>query len=443
MSNAKSFEVVETLHTPLCSELDPMEFPKISVTATKVIINGSIENLEHLLREYGITCRFNMLTREDEITIPGIRFTPDNQANCAIQHVINLCINNNMPKADVVGHLKAIADRNSYNPIMEWIESKPWDGKDRLNTVIDGVNVPASYDDVKQLYLNKWFMCAVGMLNNGLNGEILDYEGILVFQGDQGLGKTMWFKQLVPKELRHLIRDGLELDLNNKDSRITFASHWLVELGELDATFKKSEISALKAFTTMSSDKIRRPYDRVDTILYRRTVMFASVNDEQFLQDTTGNRRFWCLPVTKLSMPGNFDAQQFWAQVKVELANNGGAISKPWFITGDEARKRDEANALFSVSDPIEESLMSSINLNEQNKEFRGTATAFCKLIGINNPSRPQLSNVKKILKSYDCEEVRTGNGRFIVTPYPQKVDNDLFRDLGFERLIAGNWSRI
>lgn len=443
MSKAMNLEAVETLHTPLCSELDPSLFPKTTITSTKVIINGSIENLQYLLKEYGITCRFNMLTREDEINIPGIKFTPDNQANCAIQHIINLCINNNVPKGDVVGHLKAIADRNAYNPVMEWIESKEWDGKDRLSTVIDGVKVPASYEEVRDLYLKKWFMCAVGMLNNGLNGEILDYEGILVFQGDQGLGKTMWFKSLVPKDLRHLIRDGLELDLNNKDSRMTFASHWLVELGELDATFKKSEISALKAFTTMSSDKIRRPYDRVDTVLYRRTVMFASVNDEQFLQDSTGNRRFWCLPTTGLSMPEDFDAQQFWAQVKSELENNGGAISKPWFIVGDEAKKRDEANSLFSVSDPVEESLMNHIPLTSTNYEFRGTATAFCKLIGIQNPSRPQLSNVKKILKSHGCEEVRTGNGRFVITPYPSKVDNDLFRDLGFERLVAGNWVRV
>lgn len=443
MSNDVNFEVVENVHTPLCSELNPMLFPKITITPTKVIINGSIENIQHLLKEYGITCRFNMLTREDEINIPGVRFTPDNQANCAIQHVINLCINNNVPKGDVVGHLKAIADRNAYNPVMEWINEKPWDGKDRLSSVIENIEVPASYEDVKWLYLRKWFMCAVGILNNGLNGEILDYEGILVFQGDQGLGKTMWFKSLVPKNLRHLIRDGLELDLNNKDSRMTFASHWLVELGELDATFKKSEISALKAFTTMSSDKIRRPYDRVDTVLYRRTVMFASVNDEQFLQDTTGNRRFWCLPTTKLSIPDDFEPQQFWAQVKVELSNNGGAISKPWFIVGDEAKKRDEANSLFSVSDPLEESLMNNIPLTSKDHNFRGTATAYCKLIGIQNPTRPQLSNVKKILKSHGCEEIRTAAGRFMITPYPSKVDNDVFRDLGFERLIGSNWTKI
>ncbi len=442
MFNLQKLAVVDTQYTPLCSELDPKTFPKVTITTNKVIVNGSIENLEFLLREYGITCRFNMLTREDEITIPGIQFTPDNAANCAIQHVINLCINNNVPKGDVVGHLKAIADRNSYNPILKWIDSEHWDGIDRLSAVIQGVEVPELYSSVRDMYLKKWFMCAVGMLNNGLNGEILDYEGILVFQGTQGLGKTMWFKNLVPKELRHLIRDGLELDLNSKDSRMTFASHWLVELGELDATFKKSEISALKAFTTMASDRIRRPYDRVDTILYRRTVMFASVNDEQFLQDTTGNRRFWCLPTTKLTMPEKFNAQQFWAQVKVELDNAGGPMEKPWFITGKDAVRRDNANALFSVTDPLEESLLASIDLDGEYRDFRGTATAYCKLVGINNPSRAQLSNVKNILKSYGCIETRTKSCRFICTPTPRKVDNEKFSDLGFEKLIAGTWVR-
>jgi putative DNA primase/helicase len=67
-------------------------------------------------------------------------------------------------------------------------------------------------------------------------------------------------------------------------------SHWVVELGELDSTFKKSDVSVLKAFITRRQDKLRRPYARRDSVFPRRTVFAGTVNDYQFLHDNTGNR---------------------------------------------------------------------------------------------------------------------------------------------------------
>ena len=62
------------------------------------------------------------------------------------------------------------------------------------------------------------------------------------------------------------------------------------------ATFRKSDISALKAFLSRSDDTIRMPYDRRAQVVPRRTVYFATVNEDKFLQDVTGNRRY--LPIT-------------------------------------------------------------------------------------------------------------------------------------------------
>jgi putative DNA primase/helicase len=46
-------------------------------------------------------------------------------------------------------------------------------------------------------------------------------------------------------------------------------------------------------------DKLRLPYARTDSEFQRRTVFAASVNPEEFLQDETGNLRWWVLPVTR------------------------------------------------------------------------------------------------------------------------------------------------
>lgn len=435
MIKPNQIELVDNFdYIPMCQEIDPMDFPKVKISATGgVRLNGSMENVEFLMEQYGITCKFNMITREEEVSIPASKFTADNEANSSINTVVNLCINNNIPTQHVVNHVKAIADRFAYNPVMDWIDSEEWDGKDRVSQVVKGVRVMKGYEEIKSIYLRKWFMCAVGMLENGTNGMNLDYEGILVFQGKQGVGKTSWFKGLVSRELRGLIRDGFELDLNSKDSRISFASHWMVELGELDATFKKSEISALKAFTTMSSDKVRRPYDRVDTTLFRRTVMFASVNDVQFLQDDTGNRRFWCLPVESLSLPENFNQQQFWAQVKNELNNAGGSRAKPWFVVGGDANKRDEANEMFTASDPVEEKILSFFDKGERMK-LQATATMVAEFTGL-SVNKASTNAISKYLRKHFGEAKRLSGGRFFTLPKPRQSNSEILQRIGFKKV--------
>ncbi len=423
--------VADFEYVPLCQEISPDEFPKISVSQTgSVRLNGSLENVEFLMRRYGIECKYNMITRNEEVNVPSTKFTEDNKANGSINAIINLCINNNLPNQHAVNHIKSIADMNAYNPVLDWINSNEWDGVDRMSDVINSIKVEKSYEDIRDIYLKKWLMCAVGMLENGTKGMILDYEGILVFQGEQGVGKTTWFKNLVCDGLRDYIKDGLDLDLNSKDSRITFASHWMVELGELETTFKKSEISALKAFTTMSSDKVRRPYDRVDTTLFRRTVMFASVNDVQFLQDDTGNRRFWCLPVKGFNQIKNFNQQQFWAQVKHELNQSGGPISKPWFVTGDDAAKRDEYNEMFLACDPIEEKILSTFGRGG-NATYKATATMIADVLGM-TANRATTNTISKYMRKHFGEAKRESLGRFFMLPTPTQIPTEGLLRSGF-----------
>jgi predicted P-loop ATPase len=102
----------------------------------------------------------------------------------------------------------------------------------------------------------------------------------------------------------------------DKDSVKQCVSHWIVELGELESTFKKSDIDMLKAFVTKKTDELRLPYDRASTTYQRRTAFYASVNAREFLTDTSGNRRFWVIPVKGIDVNDGVDMQQLWAEVK-------------------------------------------------------------------------------------------------------------------------------
>ena len=71
----------------------------------------------------------------------------------------------------------------------------------------------------------------------------------------------------------------------------------LIELGEISSTFRKSDQEVMKNFITTRVDQIRLPYSARIQTFPRKFVLCASTNDEQFLLDPTGNRRYFVVPV--------------------------------------------------------------------------------------------------------------------------------------------------
>ncbi len=69
--------------------------------------------------------------------------------------------------------------------------------------------------------------------------------------------------------------EGATLNPSDKDSVKRAVSHWIVELGEIESTFKKSDIDQLKAFVTARTDELRLPYDRAFTTYQRRAAFYA------------------------------------------------------------------------------------------------------------------------------------------------------------------------
>nr|WP_255258447.1 virulence-associated E family protein [Bacillus wiedmannii] len=116
-------------------------------------------------------------------------------------------------------------------------------------------------------------------------------------------------------------------------------SNFAVELGELDSTMK-FEQAALKAFFTENVDEFRRPYQRLSVKYPRMTVFFATVNDDEFLKDKTGNRRYAVINVgDKISDLKATDIDQFWGEVATMALKDDSHL-----LTSEEAQKQKEHN---------------------------------------------------------------------------------------------------
>lgn len=367
---------------------------------------STIANVAELMKRLHIVSRYNVISKKEEILFPGKVFSIDNQANATLAHLTSWCERVKIPAGNLSGYITAIADAHPYNPVATWIESEPWDGQSRLRNIYGTIR--SKNEPLKETLMRKWFISAVAAVYepNGVSAH-----GVLVLQGDQYIGKTKWFKNLCPASLG-VIADGMILRPDDKDSVFQVVSKWLVELGELDATFRKSDISQLKAFITKDQDVLRRPYARAESHYARRTVFFASVNETKFLNDPTGNRRFWTVECESIDYDHCINMQQFWAEVR-ELYLAG----EKWILDSVEVAELNEHNQGFLSIDPMEEMVKYGFQWDKSGTFDRWlTATEICKKLGIDHPTPQHTRAIARVLRKLSQESrVRDGYTQFKV----------------------------
>lgn len=373
-----------------------------------------IANLEEITRRLGIVIRYNVIRKEEEILIPNKSFSVDNEANASFAWLVSECSRFDYATDKVGDFLTYISDQNLYNPVAQWVLSKPWDGVTRLPDLFRTiVTNDQSADWLKDALIRRWLVSAVAAAfdPNGVSAG-----GILTLQGAQNLGKTKWLKMLAPDHLG-LIKDGMILRPDDKDSVKQICSFWIVELGELDATFRKSDVAALKAFITNRSDVLRRAYAKKESHFARRTVFFASVNPTEFLHDKTGNRRYWTIPCKEIDHSHTIDMQQLWAEVKETLFDKGFSH----YLNQQELEALNDHNESHMAIDPIEERIMSGLSWDDPTTAWRwASATDILVEVGIDRPSRSDAMSAAEVIRKMNDGQVRrSGRGRLLLCPRP------------------------
>ncbi len=378
----------------------------------------TIANLDHVLKKHNIAVRYDVIKKTLRIDVPGQSGSPDNAANTAIAQIQSLVALQGMAIGQVATYLEAIGDRNQYNAVADWITSKPWDGTNRLPafyaTLVQSEEYP---EPLKQKLMYRWALSAVAaaLLPSGFKAR-----GVLTLLGPQGIGKTSWAVSLIPDAVLREIVLKLDhhLDGNNKDSILTAISHWIVEIGELDSSFRK-DIARLKGFLTNDRDKVRRPYGRMDSEYPRRTVFLATVNDPHFLVDATGNTRWWTVPVVKIDFKHGIDMQQLFAQLAVDFR-----AGEPWWLNGEEEALLEFHNKDHRSISAIRERVLEQIDLECKDASEKPAITAIelLKTIGIENPTNPQCKECNAVLRELYGEPKRIrGQNKWHVPVKPSK----------------------
>lgn len=166
------------------------------------------------------------------------------------------------------------------------MNTSQWDEVPRLDTLfIDYLGAEDS--SYTRAVCRKSFVAAVARaMTPGCK-----YDNMLILCGPQGIGKST----ILDKMSRGWFNDSIRT-FEGKDASELLAGVWLVEVAELDA-FRKTDVSRIKQFLSLRADRYRAAYGRQVNEFQRRCVFFGTCNQMEFLQDTTGNRRFWPVEV--------------------------------------------------------------------------------------------------------------------------------------------------
>lgn len=152
-------------------------------------------------------------------------------------------------------------------------------------------------DAAFEKYLRKWLVASVA---NVYIKEKCTNHTCIVLTGGQGKGKSRCISYLIPDSLRdYFNEDGFDLQ-NVKDTKIKLADYWIIHLEETLGSLNRKDDNVVKQLITTNSIKVRRPFAPMDSMAYRLANIIASTNEDDFLTDHTGNRRylsFKCLDI--------------------------------------------------------------------------------------------------------------------------------------------------
>lgn len=236
-----------------------------------------------------------------------------------------------------------VGDDHPYHPIRDWLGSLKWDGHPRIDQLLGFYLGAASGGDGPSEELlaalgRCWMVSAVARVMQP--GCKVDTTLILV--GKQGARKSTACRILA----NGWSSDTL-LDLHTKDLYESIQGVWLYELAELDA-FNRADWSKIKAILSSPTDRWRRPYGKSVQARPRQCVFIGTTNQDHFLGDSTGSRRFWPVRVGAVQVERlTADAPQLWAEA-VAMYHRG----VPWWLDAEADTELAGVSADFAITHP-------------------------------------------------------------------------------------------
>jgi len=222
-----------------------------------------------------------------------------------------------------------VAAHNQMDSATTWVESLQWDGVERVreffHTYFRAVNNP--YTQAVGLYT--WSALAGRALVPGVKADMA-----VILKSEQGTVKTEGIKAMAPHA------DAFkEIDLGKPDDALARMTRgaMVVEISELKG-LNSREHGAIKSWVSRTHEEWVPKFKEFSTKFPRRFICLGTTNEDEFLADSTGERRWLPMEVGRTDIEAlRRDCEQLWAE--------GAHI----FKHGHKGNKSNKGNALPGV----------------------------------------------------------------------------------------------
>ena len=310
-----------------------------------------LKEYELIKKRFSGRLKFNELKKQVELD--GVLFEP---IMAKVQFTIFHNCNLKAAREDVSDLVVIIAKENTYSPVRDYLDAVSATYGDDTSILNDIAR--RSLGAVKQIHdtaVMRWLIsCVARAYVPGCKVDVA-----LILQGQQGYQKSMFFNTLASDDFF----DDSVANAGEKEEKMKLHRTWIVEWAELETVFKKKDVSVVKALMSSKIDILRPPYGRCYEIMHRPSVFGGTSNQAEFLADSTGNRRFWVVPVTKKidQIKLKADRDRIWAAA-VTLYRAG----VQWWLTDEEEAIMSGERAQFESSDSWSEEVESFCEGKEQ-----------------------------------------------------------------------------
>jgi predicted P-loop ATPase len=295
----------------------------------------------------------------------------------------------------------------SYNPFIDYLEHLPeWDATNdyiaQLFSFITFAGGDAERDFCMPL-LRKWFIRLVALLV----GRADDNQLMPVLVGPPHAGKTYFCTHLLPPSLRSYAKVVYPNERLDKDTLISINEKGLLIFDE----FKNDSRTAntLRAIITSASIDVRAPFAHFSESRTRVASFIGSCNDEQYIPEPDGNRRYLSVPVagtvtfTDDTLPLEQAYAQAWHTIKSGHADD-------YTLTISDTRRIEQHNVDYTTPNLCEELL--AICYRTPTDDEQGRLVPFGEIINklrqLNNSSEVNAKNVGTALKHRGFQKRKT-----------------------------------
>jgi len=199
------------------------------------------------------------------------------------------------------------ARRDSFHPVVDYLAGLEWDGVPRIENWL-ATYMGAARDKYTQHVGAIWLIAGVRRVRQ----PGCKFDEMVIFESEQGKDKSTALAIMAVRE--EWFSDDLPLGADAKVVIERTQGRWIVEAAELDGMGKKA-VESLKAMLSRRIDRSRMAFGRMPHEAPRQFVVIGTTNGQQYLRDSTGNRRFWPVRVGNVDVEAlRRDRDQLWAE---------------------------------------------------------------------------------------------------------------------------------